>query len=128
MKIRSLLLVCTVAFLTACNITPVNLTSTDQSLMEYRYFLNDLTSYMNAADGYNDAKVRGVLQIREEILREVGNARSFDEFDDEQYYNFVSLSKKLYHRMCADLRFMNDRSALYELLLTPSVDVGLAGI
>ncbi|MDP6651290.1 MAG: hypothetical protein QGF90_04140 [Gammaproteobacteria bacterium] len=103
------------------------MTSADTALADYRNFLSGLSSPMHVTDnGVGDSQAEEILQLRDEIVLVMGTARSFDDFDNQQYSQFMRFSKELYKRMCSDQRFVNDRAPLYEMLLHPDVVARLA--
>ncbi|HAJ77235.1 MAG TPA: hypothetical protein DCM64_12370 [Gammaproteobacteria bacterium] len=129
MKIVPLVFWCSLSFLAACSSAPFNVTGADTPLVDYRYFLTGLSNPMHAADnGFGDTRAEEILQLREEIILVMGTARTFDDFEEEQYSQFVRLSRELYKKMCSDQRFVNDRASLYEMLLNPDVDSRLASL
>ncbi|MDA1372633.1 MAG: hypothetical protein O2971_17995 [Proteobacteria bacterium] len=128
MKIKSLLLAFSISLLAACSATSQQFTTVDSELVEFRYFLTGLTHQMQpvGASGIEEARRNDIMQIRDEMLIVIGTARSLEEFSDQQYFDLVSLAQQLYRKMCAEQRFVPDRSALYARLLTPGIDSRLA--
>ncbi len=131
MKNRIGLLACSVVLLAACTSAPYSPT-VDAEITDYRLFLNDVATQLHEANvnavGFNDADVSDLLLLVDDIERVMGSHRSFDDMESQQYARFLGLTQKLYQGMCSNSGLVENRTRLYEMLMTPRTGAGVASL